>query len=64
MGIIFAFFRRFFGGYDSKYDWLEQRGVQATFCILVDFVSNLFIIKRRLGDLDSKSLQLTNMSQP
>jgi hypothetical protein len=35
MGIILSLFRRFFGGYDSKYDVLENRGVQCAFCILV-----------------------------
>lgn len=42
MGIILAFFRRFFGGYDSKYDWLEKRGVQAALCIIAVFLWELF----------------------
>ncbi len=28
MGFLISIWRRFFGGYDSKYDWLESRGVQ------------------------------------
>lgn len=42
MGIIFAFFRRFFGGYDSRIDWLENRGVQMIFCIASVFLWELY----------------------
>lgn len=34
MGILFAIWRRFFGGWDSKLDFLEQRGVQMIVCVL------------------------------
>lgn len=37
MGIFFAFWRRFFGGYDSKIDFLEQRGVQMILCFCAVF---------------------------
>lgn len=39
---IMAFFRRFFGGYDSKFDFLEKRGVQMIICILSVFLWELF----------------------
>lgn len=42
IGILMAFFRRFFGGYDSKFDFLEQRGVQMIFCILSVFIFELW----------------------
>ncbi|MBO7735221.1 MAG: hypothetical protein J6S67_21835 [Methanobrevibacter sp.] len=42
MGLILAFFRRFFGGYDSKLDWLEQRGVQMVICIASVFLYELY----------------------
>ena len=42
MGLILAFFRRFFGGFDSKFDFLEQRGVQAVVCILSVFLWELY----------------------
>ena len=42
IGFIMAFFRRFFGGYDSKFDFLEQRGVQAIFCIFAVFLWELY----------------------
>lgn len=38
MGILLSLFRRFFGGYDSKYDTLENRGVQCAFCIAIVFL--------------------------
>ena len=38
MGIFFAFWRRFFGGYDSKFNYLEYRGVQMIICIVVTFL--------------------------
>lgn len=41
MGLILAFFRRFFGGYDSRIDWLENRGVQMIFCIASVFLWEL-----------------------
>lgn len=41
MGTILAFFRRFFGGYDSRTDWLENRGVQMIFCIISVFLWEL-----------------------
>lgn len=44
MGIFFAFWRRFFGGYDSKWDFLEQRGIQMICCILSVFMYE-FILK-------------------
>ena len=37
MGIFFAIWRRFFGGWDSKLDFLENRGVQAVLCIAAVF---------------------------
>lgn len=42
MGIFFAFWRRFFGGYDSKIDFLEQRGVQMIICLLAVFLWEFF----------------------
>lgn len=44
MGIFMAFFRRFFGGYDSKFDILDKRGIQMILCILVTFLWELFVI--------------------
>lgn len=38
MGIFFAFWRRFFGGYDSKFNFLEYRGVQMIICIVATFL--------------------------
>lgn len=38
MGAFFAIWRRFFGGYDSKYDVLEHRGVQMILCVLAVFL--------------------------
>lgn len=37
MGIFFAFWRRFFGGYDSKFNLLEYRGLQMIFCFCAVF---------------------------
>lgn len=37
MGIFFAFWRRFFGGFDSKFDFLEQRGIQMIGCFVSVF---------------------------
>jgi hypothetical protein len=37
MGIFFAFWRRFFGGYDSKFNLLEYRGLQMIICIVAVF---------------------------
>ena len=44
MGIFMAFFRRFFGGYDSKFDILDKRGIQMILCVLVTFLWELFAI--------------------
>lgn len=38
IGACLAIFRRFFGGYDSKYDILEQRGLQMIFCVVSVFL--------------------------
>ena len=42
MGIFMAFFRRFFGGYDSKFDILDKRGIQMILCILITFLWEMF----------------------
>lgn len=42
MGIFFALWRRFFGGYDSKVDLLEYRAVQCIIGILVTFLWEFF----------------------
>lgn len=42
MGIFFAFWRRFFGGYDSKFNFLEYRGLQMIFCIVAVFAWEFF----------------------
>lgn len=42
MGLILAFFRRFFGGYDSCIDFLEKRGVQMVICIASVFLWQLY----------------------
>lgn len=44
MGIFMAFFRRFFGGYDSKFDILDKRGIQMILCVLAIFLWELFAI--------------------
>lgn len=41
MGVLFSIWRRFFGGYDSKYDLLEGRGVQTVICVLAVFLWEL-----------------------
>lgn len=41
MGFLLGLFRRFFGGYDSKYDVLENRGLQCAFCIISVFLWEL-----------------------
>lgn len=46
MGIFMAFFRRFFGGYDSKYDFLEKRGLQMILCILATFLWEFFAMSQ------------------
>lgn len=38
MGIFFSIWRRFFGGADSKFDFLEQRGLQMIFCFCAVFL--------------------------
>lgn len=43
MGIFFAIWRRFFGGWDSKWNFLEQRGVQMIFCIVAVFLWEFFL---------------------
>ena len=42
MGALFSLWRRFFGGYDSKYDFLESRGVQCIICVLAVFLWELY----------------------
>ena len=42
MGVFLAIWRRFFGGYDSKIDILEQRGVQMIICLLAVFLWEFF----------------------
>ena len=42
MGIFMAFFRRFFGGYDSKIDFLEKRGIQMILLIIAVFLWQMF----------------------
>ena len=42
MGIFFAFWRRLFGGYDSKFNILDKRGIQMILCIIVVFLWELF----------------------
>lgn len=43
MGIFFSIWRRFFGGYDSKFDFLEKRGVQMIFCIILVTLWEFFV---------------------
>lgn len=43
MGIFFAIWRRLFGGGDSKFDFLEYRGVQLILCIIAVFLWEFFI---------------------
>ena len=43
MGLLFAIWRRFFGGYDSKLDFLEHRGVQMILCVLAVFLWEFFV---------------------
>ncbi len=38
MGVFFAFWRRFFGGYSGKLKFLDYRGVQMILCILTVFL--------------------------
>ena len=38
MGVLFGLWRRFFGGLDTKYDFLEGRGVQMIFCVIAVFL--------------------------
>lgn len=42
MGFLFSIWRRFFGGYDSKYDLLEGRGIQTIICVLAVFLWELY----------------------
>ena len=46
MGIFFAFWRRFFGGYDSKFDLLEYRGLQMILCIVATFLWEFYAIHK------------------
>jgi hypothetical protein len=46
MGIFLAFWRRLFGGFDSKFDFLEKRGLQMIFCILTVFLWEFFLIHK------------------
>ena len=43
MGLIISIWRRFFGGFDSKFDFLESRGVQCVFLLLLIFFYELQI---------------------
>lgn len=43
MGIFFSLWRRLFGGYDSKFDFLEKRGVQMILCIIAVFLWEFFV---------------------
>lgn len=45
MGIFFSIWRRFFGGWDSKIDLLEQRGIQMILCVVVVFLWEFFAKK-------------------
>lgn len=45
MGIFFALWRRFFGGYDSKFNLLEKRGIQMIIAVVVTFLFEFFIKK-------------------
>ena len=38
MGVLFAFWRRLFGGYDTRYSSLENRGIQCIVCVLSVFL--------------------------
>ena len=42
MGIILSIFRRLFGGGDSRFDFLENRGVQMIICIASVFAWELY----------------------
>lgn len=44
MGWLIGVWRRFFGGYDSKYDILENRGIQCAICILIVFLYRLCVV--------------------
>ena len=48
MGWIIAFWRRFFGGYNSKFDFLEYRGVQCVFFIALVFLWEFFVKKETM----------------
>ena len=47
MGIFFAIWRRFFGGWDSKLNFLEERGVQMILCIVAVFLWE-FLVKAKV----------------
>ena len=38
MGSLFAIWRRLFGGYDTRYNSLENRGIQCILCVLAIFL--------------------------
>lgn len=43
MGIFFSIWRRLFGGGDSKFDFLEKRGVQMILCVVAVFLWEFFV---------------------
>lgn len=43
MGLLLAYWRRFFGGADSKFDFLEKRGIQCIILIALIFCWEFFI---------------------
>ena len=46
MGLFLAFWRRLFGGFDCKYDFFENRGIQMIICILAVFLWEFFVISK------------------
>lgn len=43
MGMFFSIWRRLFGGGDSKFDFLEYRGVQMILCVVAVFLWEFFV---------------------